>query len=305
METSTKTPDNIVTHKDVYTIINEKIIEQLEKGTAPWRNPWHTAGLPKNLITDRQYRGINLILLASMGYEQNYFLTYKQLTELGGSVKKDEKGHMVAFWNFPDREAENTDAIEEVQEPRKRATLRYYTVFNIAQCENIPADKLPVLQEREFNPISACERIVAGMPQCPVIKHKEASAYYNPLQDYVNMPRQKSFESEEAYYSTLFHELVHSTGHHSRLARKDLIEMAEFGSDAYSHEEFVAEIGTCYFQSFTGIESRFEQSAAYIKGWLWKLKNDKRFIFSASAQAQKAADYILNVQSDAEESKEE
>ncbi|MBS1631490.1 MAG: DUF1738 domain-containing protein [Bacteroidetes bacterium] len=304
MDTQTTSANNTAVHKDVYTIINEKIIEQLEKGTVPWRIPWTTAGLPKNLITDRPYRGINLMLLASTGYEQNYFLTYKQLTDIGGKVKRDEKGHMVAFWNFPEKD-ENTDAVEETSESKKKATLRYYTVFNIAQCENIPKDRLPASEGRECSPISECESIVENMPKCPIIKHKEKAAYYNPLQDFINVPQQKSFIRDEAYYSTLFHELVHSTGHHSRLARKDLIEMAEFGSDAYSHEELVAEIGTCYLLSLTGIESEFEQNAAYIKGWLWKLKNDKRFIFSASAQSQRAIEFIMNVTTETGEQKEE
>ena len=121
------------------------------------------------------------------------------------------------------------------------------------------------------------------------------------MHDYVNMPKQKSFETDAAYYSTLFHELIHATGHNKRLNRKDLIQMAEFGSEPYSHEELVAEIGACYLQSLTGIEERFEQSTAYIQGWLNALKNDRKFIFSASNAAQKAVDYILNQKADVEE----
>lgn len=304
METSTS-PQKQAIGKDVYTIITEKIIEQLEKGTVPWHKPWYEAGLPKNLITGRNYQGINVWLLSYLGYDQNYFLTFNQLTELGGRVKKDEKGHQVVYWNYPKKDGEKAEDTEDNQEPKKVPTLRYYTVFNIAQCEGIPADKLPVAETRDFNPINSCQIVVDAMQNRPVIQFKQQRAYYNPLEDFINMPKQKSFDTEEAYYSTLFHELVHSTGHHSRLNRKDLIQMAEFGSESYSHEELLAEIGTCYLQSYTGITSQFEQSAAYIQGWLWKLKNEKRFIFSASTQAQKAVDFILNIQSETDELKED
>lgn len=296
MEATTTSNDN-VQKKDVYAIVTEKIIEQLEKGTVPWHVPWHSAGIPCNLISRRPYRGMNLMLLACYGYEQNFFLTFSQLKELGGKVKKDERGHLVVFWKRP----EKSEGVEVKDENEKKAVLRYYIVFNISQCENIPEDKLPSTPYRIPASISACEDIVSNMPKRPVVKFKEHRAYYDPLKDFINMPKQKSFESDEAYYSTLFHELVHSTGHHSRLDRKDLLQMAEFGSEAYSHEELVAEIATCYLQSYTGITSQFEQSAAYIQGWLWKLKNDKRFILSASTHAQKASDYILNVQGEPDE----
>ena len=304
METTTSSPKQ-GTGKDVYTIITERIMEQLEKGTVPWQHPWHKAGIPRSLISGKPYRGINIILLASLGYEQNYFLTYKQLQEIGGKVKKDEKGQIITYWSVSEKEAESAEGIGEEQESKKTFVLKYYNVFNIAQCENIPADKLPPLETRDTSLIPDCESIVANMPDAPLIKHKEHKAYYNPLQDFVNMPRQKSFKTDDAYYSTLFHELIHSTGHHSRLERPTLIEMSEFGSDTYSLEELTAEIGTCYLQSLTGTESQFENSAGYIQGWLAKLKNDRRFIYTAAGAAQKAVDYMLNVQIETDESKEE
>ena len=162
------------------------------------------------------------------------------------------------------------------------------------QCEKIP-EKYAPSKERETKEIPTCESVVANMPECPVIKHKEQKAYYSPSQDLVNMPKKKSFKSDNSYYSTLFHELVHSTGHEKRLNRQTLVNNAKFGSETYSLEELVAEIGTCYLQSLTGITSEFEQSSAYIQGWLQKLKNDKRFIFIASNQAQKAIDFMLNI----------
>lgn len=277
--------------KDVYGIITDKIIEQLEHGTVPWRKPWADAGIPTNLASKRPYRGINLMLLAMLGYEYNVFLTSKQLKDIGGSIKPDEKPHLVVFYNYTEKEAEDDET-----ETKKRSLLRYYTVFNVAQCDNIPEKLIPTFT-RDIKPIVACERALEGMPKKPKLQHKEQRAYYDPLKDLVNMPKMQSFESSDAYYSTLFHELVHSTGHHSRINRQGLIEMSEFGSDPYSLEELVAEIGSCYLQSHVGITDELEQSTAYIQGWLSALKNDRRFIFTASTAAQKAVDYILDVQS--------
>lgn len=287
---STATP-----RKDVYTIVTERIIEQLEKGTVPWRQPWTSAGIPKNLISQRAYRGMNVMLLAMLGYEQNLFLTFKQLKDLGGSVKQGEKSHLVVYWNYIERHQaaiERNDDTSEEMMAKKVPLLRYYTVFNVAQCEGIPSIYLEK-EEHNWSPIESCDELVQSMPKCPKITHREQRAYYDPLKDVVNMPKYNSFDRPEAYYSTLFHELVHSTGHRSRLNRKGLLEMTEFGSEAYSHEELVAEIGTCYLQSYVGVTSEFEQSAAYIQEWLWRLKNDSRFIFSAASQAQKATDFIL------------
>jgi antirestriction protein ArdC len=292
MENQTTTARKNDAPKDVYQIINDKIIEQLNLGTVPWRQPWSSGGLPQNIISKKYYRGINLMLLAMEGYEHNLFITFKQLNEIGGKVKKDEKGHMVVYWNYVEKTAENSEKDEE-KETKKSPFLRYYTVFNISQCENLPERYLP--KTREVQEILSCEQVVKNMPECPPIRHKEQKAFYNPLEDFVNMPKKNSFKSDSSYYSTLFHELVHSTGHHTRLKRPGLIQMAEFGDETYSHEELVAEIGTCYLQSITGITGEFLQSTAYIQGWLTKLKNDKRFIFSASSLAQKAIDYILNI----------
>lgn len=287
------------TKRDVYTIITEKIIKQLEQGTVPWRKPWIDAGAPTNLISKRPYRGINVMLLAMLGYEQNFFLTSKQLKEIGGSIKPEERPHLVVYWNYLEKES-GEDEEQEDQSLKKKAYLRYYTVFNIAQCEGIPLKYIPKL-DREIKPNAACKLVVSNMPDKPRIQHKEQQAYYNPLTDFINMPKQSSFKSDDAYYSTLFHELVHSTGHVTRLNRKDLIQMSEFGMEQYSHEELVAEIGSCYLQSHVGITEQFEQSTAYIHGWLKVLQSNTRFIFSASTAAQKAVDYILGTENGTEE----
>ena len=284
--------------RDVYQIVTDRIIEKLEQGIVPWKQPWHDAGLPQNLITKRAYRGINVMLLAALGYERNFFLTSKQLNELGGSIKPHEKPQLVVYWNWQESKQDtNKEASNEEGGAEKKVPfLRYYTVFNVSQCDGIPESMMPQAVERTAEPIPACEAIVSHMPKRPEILHKELRAFYNPVADVVNVPRRPYFRSDESFYATLFHELVHSTGHPSRLNRKGLNEMSEFGSDAYSFEELVAEIGACFLESHAGIaQTQFEQNTSYIKGWLKKLKDDKRFVVQASALAQKATDFVLNI----------
>ena len=279
--------------KDVYQIVTDRIITHLENGVIPWKQPWSEWGVPKNLITKNTYRGINLLLLLSLGYERNFFLTSKQIAELGASVKEGQKPHIVVYWNWVEPKEECTQEVKG----KKIPFLRYYLVYNVDQCEGIEEDKIPAPKEREFTPIAVCEDMVQNMPNLPTIRHKEQKAYYHPVDDFINLPKQKSFDNEDRYYATLFHELVHSTGHRSRLNRKGLLDMTPFGSEPYSFEELVAEIGASYLCFHAGIESPLEQQAAYIQGWLGVLKGDKRFILQASSFAQKATDYILNIQS--------
>lgn len=281
------------TKLDVYELVTNRIIELLEVGTVPWQKPWTDAGVPMNLMSKRPYRGINLWLLLSLNYERNLFLTWDQLKKIGGSVNQGQHGHIVLFWKNVKKQP------EELGTDGKAKTvpmLRYYKVFNIDQCRDIPKDLVPELVNSEVPPIQECETIIGSMPDCPVIKHKEQRAFYHIEQDYINMPRKKSFTSMEAYYATFFHELVHSTGAEKRLGRKTVTEMAEFGSEPYSIEELIAELGSAYLCSFTDILNKgIQNTASYISGWLEKLKNDKRFIVQASGNAQKAVDYILNV----------
>ncbi|MEK7585809.1 MAG: zincin-like metallopeptidase domain-containing protein [Patescibacteria group bacterium] len=289
------------TKVDVYKIVTDRIIELLEQGTVPWQKPWTDAGVPANLLSKRPYRGINLWLLLSLNYERNLFLTWDQLKKIGASVKKGEVGHVVVFW----KTVKKGDNLEE--ETKKTAPLlRYYKVFNVEQCKDIPEGLVIPLIQREHDPIAECEAIVTGMPQCPAIKHKEQLAFYHIEEDYINMPKKKSFKGIEGYYTTLFHELVHSTGSEKRLNRKTITEMAEFGSEPYSIEELVAELGSAYLSSFTGIlNAGIQNSAAYLNGWLAKLKNDKRFMVQASGQAQRAVDFIINQPAPASDGTEE
>ncbi len=273
---------------DVYQIVTDRIIALLEQGTVPWRQPWADAGIPRNVVSKKPYNGINVLLLASLGYERNLFLTFNQVKSLGGKVKPRSRSHVVVFVKRV--------TMEDIEsgEPKQISLLRYYPVFNVAQCEDLPAKMLPVHLPNK-SPIRSCERILKNMPSCPLIEEANEGAYYNRKHDYIMMPPKKAFGSVQQYYATLFHELVHSTGSEKRLNRKELIESKEKGGEHYSIEELVAEIGACYLKSFAGIGNEpLDNHAAYIANWLTRLKGDKKFVIYASGLAQKAVDYILN-----------
>ena len=279
------------TKKDVYTIVTDQIIASLEKGIIPWRRPWTDGIIPQNLISRRAYKGINLWLLTMLGYGQNYFLTYKQVQELGGRIKNNESGHVIIYWKVLNTQ---TEELPEDETAKKHAVLRYYLVFNISQCEGIPEEKLPPAENHQFEPLLECEAIMRDMPNPPAIQSKENEAYYHAGKDYINMPKMKVFKTPAEYYAVLFHELIHSTGHLSRLNREGVQQMTPFGSTLYSTEELIAEMGSCYLSAFSGITPKpLENSVAYIQGWLKKLENNKRILLYAASQAQKAADYIL------------
>ena len=269
-----------------YEIVTDTIIKQLEVGVAPWRKPWHT-GMPMNLVSRKEYRGINIFLLAFQGYGSRYWLTYRQALSLGGNVKKGERGSKVVFWKIGEYQKEDAETGE--LEDRKSILLRYYTVFNLDQCEGIESpEPVPAI-----NPIEQCEGIVRSMPNPPAFE-QEAQACYRPAIDTVGMPARSAFHSSEEYYSTLFHELTHSTGHPSRLAREGIMKHNPFGSEDYSKEELIAEMGAAMVCGVAGIESKtLDNSAAYLQSWISRLKSDSRLVVSAAAQAQKAADYIL------------
>jgi antirestriction protein ArdC len=277
--------------QDVFSIVTNRIIEQLEKGKVPWRQPWSEAGPPKNMITGRAYRGLNVLLLSSLGYPHNLFLTLKQINELGGVVKRGEHACPVVFWSQKETTKEGTE------EKETKRILRYYSVFNIDQCISIPEERIPELFLNENVAIESCEAVVENMPQKPKIQHKGQEAHYVPKTDIINMPKLKSFVDSEAYYTALFHELIHSTGHGSRLNRESITNNEKYGSEAYSEEELIAQIGACFLSSQTGCSLKhFPNDVAYIQGWLSRLKGDKRLVLFASSKAQRATDFILNNQ---------
>ncbi|WP_224982700.1 ArdC family protein [Geomonas agri] len=282
---------------DVYEVINSRIMELLERGTIPWRKTWNAgSSMPMNLISKKEYRGVNVFLLGCQEFGSQWWLTFKQVQDRGGHVKKGSRSVPVIFWKWVDRK-DGDEPVGEGEQGNggKVPLLRFYNVFNLEQTEGIEAPKTEEVSNT-FTPIERAEQIVAGMPYRPGIKHGGGVAAYSPVLDYVKMPKPEAFDTPESYYDTLFHELSHSTGHSSRLGRKGILEPSYFGSHEYSKEELVAQIGASFLSGHAGIEHRtIENSAAYIAGWLKALKNDKTLLVHAAAQAQKAADYILNV----------
>src|SRR5258706_4770631 len=277
--------------RNVYEIVTDQIIKQLESGTAPWRKPWH-AEMPCNLISGKNYRGINPFLLASQGYGSKYWLTFNQAAKLGGHVKKGEHSSLVTFWNIGEEKIiRNAEGVERKSKP---ILLRYYSVFNVEQTEGI-ADKLGLGNSGPRVPnIEACESIVKAMPNAPAMQQSDR-AWYRPSTDSVGMPSRSLFNSSEEYYSTLFHELTHSTGHSSRVGREGIEQLNTFGSESYSKEELIAEMGAAMLCGVTGITpATIPNSAAYLKHWIERLRGDSKLLVSAASQAQKAADFIRN-----------
>lgn len=284
---------------DVYERITARILGQLEQGTVPWRMPWRRgeAGHPRNLISGHRYRGINVFLLSCATHDSPHWLTFRQTKQLGGHVRKGEKSTPVVFWKWVERENPDSGKVE------KFPLLRSYSVFNSEQCE-LPPEKVPTisaLPENDFEPIAECEQVVAGMPDAPAIRHGGGSAFYRPANDTVQMPRRERFDEPDEYYSALFHELTHSTGHESRLKRPGIVDEIRFDSQSYSREELIAEMGAAFLCGHCGIENTvIDNSTAYIAGWLRRLSDDKRLVVHAAAASQKAADFILGHQIDAD-----
>ncbi len=288
----------------VYDIIADRILEMLDKGVVPWRKPW-TAGpaeMPRNGLTKKPYRGINVFLLHAAGYSNPRWFTFRQALAIGANVRKGEKGFPVVFWKF-DRAAREERADEPADADAAEATakrapiLRYYTVFNAEQLDNLPgaytdSPAEPAAEPRD--PIADAVAIVEGMPNRPRITYAGGRACYRPFDDSVTVPPAESFPQLEEHYSTLFHELAHATGHETRLNRKT-IGTAAFGSDTYGREELLAEFAASFLCAVAGIATAtIENSAAYIASWRETIKADKPIVVFAAAQAQKAADYILN-----------
>lgn len=281
---------------NVYDVINTRIMELLAQGTVPWRKTWNaTSNQPKNLITKKDYRGVNVFLLACMPYSSPYWLTFKQAQDKGGFVRKGEKSTPVVFWKWLDRKDANVEGEEAVTGNGKIPMLRYYSVFNLEQVEDI-APPSTTETVHPFTPVENAEQIIAGMPMKPNIHYGGNRASYSPMLDVVKMPEPEAFETPADFYATYLHELTHATGHVSRLGRRGILEPSYFGSHEYSKEELVAEMGATFLCAHAGIEQPIiENSAAYIHGWLRNLKNDKTLLVHAAAQAQKACDYILNL----------
>lgn len=226
------------------------------------------------------------------GYNSPYWLTFNQIKSRGGSVKKGETATPVIFWKFLEKEDK-----QDKEKKEKIPLIKYYNVFNSDQCEGLKINEQQMEERQEIKPIESCEKIINGMPLgMPEILHKEEGAFYSPTRDIINMPKKDCWLNAEEYYSTLFHELTHATGHKKRLDREGVQDVSYFGSTIYSKEELIAEMGSSYLCAIAGIDnSTLENSVAYISNWLSKLRSDSKILIQSAAQAQKAVDYILSL----------
>ena len=301
-----------------YEIITEQIIKKLEEGQIPWVKPWHVESwhcdgmshmFPAYSYSNgKRYNFMNQMLL---GFQPGEYATFEQIKRAGGKVKKGEKSQIVTGWIVETKQAvnrvDNTPMVDENGDPITKTTfaLRYYRVFNIlTQADGITPkhdwtkDEIPA---NDLQPEQAAEDIIsryinsANAPKFEIVEGS-SRAYFSPLEDKVVIPSITQFDEVAEYYSTAFHELTHSTGIESRCNRKLSGKKAAFGKEDYSKEELVAEIGSCFLNSTAGLttESSFRNSTAYIQGWLKALKDDPKLIVNASAQAEKATEYILN-----------
>ena len=282
---------------DVYQIVTDRIMTALEMEEIPWQRPWCSVnGGAYNRVSGKRYSLINQMLLTHTGE----YATFKQWTELGGKVRKGEKGEMVVFFKWPDQDQkeQTEDNKEETQEDdrSRRPVLRYYKVFHISQVDGVePIERrLPVYNA---DPIEEGEEVFWNYVNREGIRvelEPSNEAYYSPTRDLIHLPELRQYKDPAEFYSTAFHEAAHSTGHETRLARAGL-KKASFGSEIYSKEELTAEISACVLTNTLGIESdhSVQNSSAYIRGWLKALQDDKRMILFAAGQAEKAVRYIL------------
>ena len=285
---------------NIYDEITSQIIAELENGIIPWQKPWangsfmgcisHTTGRPYSLLNQWLLRG-----------RAGEWLTYKQIQDEGGRVRKGEKARMVVFWTFVEKVTEKTD--EETGEEKKVVeaypVLKGYTVFHIDQTEDIKPRFNNEAKKYDHTPIEAAEMAVENYINRDGLKLEIVEsdrAFYRPSTDSVTVPKSEQFKIKEEYYSTLFHELTHSTGHQTRLNRSGIAGLHFFGDEEYSKEELIAEIGAAFMCQTVGIEcaKAFKNSVAYVQSWLGALKNDKKLIVTAAAKAEQAVNYMLN-----------
>lgn len=275
------------TNNAIYEAVTARIIEQLEKGVIPWRKDWSDACV--SYTTRKGYRGVNAMVLDRPGE----YITFNQVKELGGSVKKGAKSYPIVWYKPYTYEAGTPD------ERTVMLPARYYRVFHLDDTEGIPSKldsaRAPIATSDD------ADKIVddyADRTELKIQHVEQNRAYYTPSVDAVTMPTREQFNNTAGYYGALFHELTHSTGHSKRLSRSGITEHNRFGSSEYGKEELVAEIGSAMLYSLIGLgaQPEIENSAAYIKSWLGAIRSDSKLITSAANAAQKAADFILGVQ---------
>ena len=278
--------------RDLYAEVSARIVAELEAGAAPWVKPWSStpgANTPCNAVTNRPYSGCNVVLLwmaHAAGYRAPRFLTFKQALELGGHVRKGERGTKVYFVK---QLQIRDDGAGDNALTRLVPMMREYTVFNVDQCENLPDSVTAGKPARVRNPDTRDALADAFLHSSGAdIREGHGEAYYVPSRDFISMPAFGAFKGADHFYNVAFHELTHWTAHKSRLDR-DLKN--RFGSHNYAAEELIAELGAAFLSAEFGFDGDV-RNAGYIATWIDLLKADKRAFFTACSRASKAADYI-------------
>jgi len=286
--------------RDLYQHVTNRILEDLEHGVRPWLKPWSASSVGGSILPRRhngiQYQGINVLLLWSeamaRGYTATAWMTYRQALELGAHVRKGETGTLVVFADRITR-TEDGDNGESVE--RSIPYLKSYIVFNVEQIDGLPPQYVPQAPAPASVEIrhAQAESFIAATRA--TLRFGGDRAYYAPAFDVIQLPPLPAFRDMESYYGTALHELTHWTGHPSRCARE--LNGHRFGSEAYAFEELIAELGSAFLCAELGITPEVrDDHVAYLAGWLTVLKQDKRAIFAAASQAQRAADYLHGLQ---------
>ena len=282
-------------NKKICEMVAERVLEELEKGVAPWNKPWFGTDGFVSHVNGKHYSLLNCILLGVPGE----YATFKQVSAEGGKVKKGAKSKIVVFWS-PIEKIEQDENGEEKKSVH--FILKYYRVFNLDDCEGVEKKYLKDNPDYRHDPVAEAEGIVEGYcAMNPTLKikrnGKSNKAFYRPSEDYIEVPEMEQFMLAEEFYSTLFHEMTHSTGHWTRLGRfKEDGCVAAFGGEDYGKEELVAELGAAALCGKCSIESRdsFRNSAAYLKGWMEAIKGNPEMIVAAAGKADKAVEFIMN-----------
>ncbi|MFG6076895.1 ArdC family protein [Erwinia sp. OPT-41] len=301
---------------DLYRKITDRIIIALENGVEPWRKPWRAvagselAGLPLNATTGRHYSGVNVLLLwmsaEEQGFRNNYWLTYRQAQQTGGQVRKGEKATLAVIYKDWTKQAEDREGnrlYDSEGRPLMETVpmLKPLQLFNAEQCEGLPADiaaspeQIQTMDEDGVLSPEVMDKVVRIF-NATGVKHRmlpQDRAYYRPLTDEIVMPLAEQFFTEADWWSTLLHELVHSTGHARRLNREGITSSSrKFGGPVYAFEELIAEMGSAFLCAQLGVFGEVRHDS-YVEGWLKVLKSDKKALFRACRQAREASEYLL------------
>ncbi len=291
--------------ENVYQMVTDRIVAQLKEGIIPWQKPWTVSGSAEDVaisyVSRRPYSFVNQMLLGRPGE----WLTWKQIGELGGKVRKGAKAGIVVFYKQlvikdPTRKVKDEDG-NEVDATKRIPLLKYYNVFHLSDVEGIDSKIVKGEKPSTLEPVEEAEEVITAYVSredgLTFVCDKESDrAYYSPGEDKVVVPQIGQYAIVEEYYSTTFHELTHSTLKESRCNRVAENAHAFFGNEDYSREELVAEMGSAMLCNRLGLEAKkaFKNSVAYIQGWLKELQNDDHMIVWAASRAEKAAKYILN-----------